>query len=165
MGTLTLWRGVVAKHRTTAASLRAATDGWAGRSAEARALFLQSLLAMVGVGRTGGQWVGSEPWPRSKTLPGQKVDSLIDVELGARSRFPVIGSRARSRGNRIAAHGCRCRLNQDAFHACVLHSGTKKLSFAEALARAKEPFLPDCSELSLRTCRAAVTELLPRIAF
>jgi hypothetical protein len=52
LGTATLVRAVVAKQRT-AASVRAATAGFEGRRAEARALFLQSLLAMVAVGRRG----------------------------------------------------------------------------------------------------------------
>src|SRR4051812_10728230 len=47
LGTATFWRAVAAKHRT-AASVRARIEGLDGRRTEARALFLQSLLAMAG---------------------------------------------------------------------------------------------------------------------
>jgi hypothetical protein len=49
LGTATLLRVVVAKHRDRA-SLRAWTEGLAGRKAAVRALFLQSLVAMVSIG-------------------------------------------------------------------------------------------------------------------
>lgn len=52
LGSATFWREVVAKHRT-ATPFRAAIDGFAGRRAVAKALLLQSLLAMFGNGRQG----------------------------------------------------------------------------------------------------------------
>lgn len=82
LGTATLLRAVVAKHRTTA-SLRATSDGFAGRRAEARALFLQSLLAMVEIEGAMSQLIENQPVASIETALGDSVSGLTSsLELG-----------------------------------------------------------------------------------
>ncbi len=115
LGMATLWRAVFAKQRT-AISFRAWIDGLAGRRAEARALFLQSLLAMVGDVGLGANGSRNSRWPRSKTM----LDNWIRIRCRALGKLEPFPHRSHCK-----SRGCNCVTNfETVFEAPKAPSGS-----------------------------------------